>query len=200
MLYTVVGDNMNNTIYDKIEKLAYEIINYNEIKDYEIPDIDLYMDQVTSFMDSKLSDFKRNKDDIILSKTMINNYVKDKVVPSPNKKKYSKEHMMVLIWIYHLKQTLSINDIGKLMNFIYEKEKNNIDYTEIYNIFLELQKKSSKSFKMNLDDMFEAIKSNSKNFNDNEKLLLLVLELILNANLQKRLAEKIIDNCFSDSK
>ncbi|MFL0250408.1 DUF1836 domain-containing protein [Clostridium neuense] len=191
---------MNNTIYDKIEKLAYEIINYNEIKDYEIPDIDLYMDQVTSFMDSKLSDFKRNKDDIILSKTMINNYVKDKVVPSPNKKKYSKEHMMVLIWIYHLKQTLSINDIGKLMNFIYEKEKNNIDYTEIYNIFLELQKKSSKSFKMNLDDMFEAIKSNSKNFNDNEKLLLLVLELILNANLQKRLAEKIIDNCFSDSK
>lgn len=200
MLYTVVGDNMNNTIYDKIEKLADEIINYNEIKDYEIPDIDLYMDQVTSFMDSKLSDFKRNKDDIILSKTMINNYVKDKVVPSPNKKKYSKEHMMVLIWIYHLKQTLSINDIGKLMNFIYEKEKDNIDYTEIYNIFLELQKKSSKSFKMNLDDMFEAIKSNSKNFNDNEKLLLLVLELILNANLQKRLAEKIIDNCFSDSK
>lgn len=192
MLYTVVGDNM----YDDILKLADEIINYNEIKDYEIPDIDLYMDQVTSFMDNKLSSFKRNEDDIVLSKTMINNYAKDKVIPSPNKKKYSKKHMMILIWVYHLKQTLSINDIGKLMNFMSENEKDNINYTELYNSFLNIQKKSSKKLKVSLDDMLSSIKNAGSNFDDNEKLFLLVLELILSANLQKRLAEKIVDNCF----
>lgn len=195
MLYTVVGDNM----YDDILKLVDEITNYIEIKDYEIPDIDLYMDQVTSFMDNKLSSFKRNDDDLILSKTMINNYAKDKVIPPPNKKKYSKKHMMILIWVYHLKQTLSINDIGKLMNFI-GKEEDNINYTEMYNNFLAIQKKSSNNLKENFDGMLQSIESTNSNFDDDEKLFLLVLELISSANIQKRLAEKIIDNYFNDSK
>lgn len=195
MLYTVVGDNM----HDDILKLVDEITNYIEIKDYEIPDIDLYMDQVTSFMDNKLSSFKRNEDDLILSKTMINNYAKDKVIPPPNKKKYSKKHMMILIWVYHLKQTLSINDIGKLINFI-GKEDDNINYTEMYNNFLAIQKKSSDKLKANFDDMLHSIESTNSNFDGDEKLFLLVLELILSANMQKRLAEKIIDNYFNNSK
>lgn len=195
MLYTVVGDNM----YDDILKLVDEITNYIEIKDYEIPDIDLYMDQVTSFMDNKLSSFKRNENDLILSKTMINNYAKDKVIPPPNKKRYSKKHMMILIWVYHLKQTLSINDIGKLMNFI-GKEEDNINYTEMYNNFLDIQKKSSKDLKENFDGMLHSIENTNSDFDGNEKLFLLVLELILSANIQKRLAEKIIDNYFNDSK
>lgn len=195
MLYTVVGDNM----YDDILKLVDEITNYIEIKDYEIPDIDLYMDQVTSFMDNKLSSFKRNEDDLILSKTMINNYAKNKVIPPPNKKKYSKKHMMILIWVYHLKQTLSINDIGKLMNFL-GKEEDSINYIEMYNNFLDIQKKSSKNLKANFDDMLHSIESTNSNFDSNEKLFLLVLELISSANIQKRLAEKIIDNYFNNSK
>ncbi|KOF57583.1 hypothetical protein AGR56_14725 [Clostridium sp. DMHC 10] len=186
-------------MYDDILKLADEIANYIEIKDYEIPDIDLYMDQVTSFMNNKLSDFKRNNDDIILSKTMINNYAKNKVIPSPNKKKkYSKKHMMILIWVYHLKQTLSINDIGKLMNFMTVDEKNSINYTEIYNSFLDIQNKSSKNLKTDLEKMFQTIEGTNSNFDYDEKLFLLVLELILSANIQKRLAEKIIDNCFNN--
>lgn len=193
MLYTVVGDNM----HDDILKLVDEITNYIEIKDYEIPDIDLYMDQVTSFMDNKLSNFKRNEDDIILSKTMINNYAKNKVIPSPNKKKYSKNQMMILIWVYHLKQTLSINDIGKLMNFM-SKGEDSINCTKIYNSFLDIQKKSSKNLKENFNDMLNSIENTNSNFDDNEKLFLLVLELILSANIQKRLAEKIIDSYFNN--
>ena len=186
-------------MYDDILKLVDEITNYIEIKDYEIPDIDLYMDQVTSFMDKKLSSFKRNEDDLILSKTMINNYAKNKVIPPPNKKKYSKKHMMILIWVYHLKQTLSINDIGKLMGFL-GREEDNINYIEMYNNFLDIQKKSSNNLKANFDDMLHSIESTNSNFDGNEKLFLLVLELILSANIQKRLAEKIIDNYFNNSK
>lgn len=191
MLYTVVGDTMN----DDILKLAKSIINYNEIKDYEIPDIDLYMDQVTSFMDTKLKDFKRDENDIILTKTMINNYAKSNVIPSPIKKKYSKKHLMVLIWIYHLKQSLSITDIGKLMNFIINDKDEEIKYNEIYNNFLDIEKKSHEEFEVNLSEMLKNI---DDKYNSDEKLFLLVIELILSSNLQKRMAEKIIDNYFNN--
>ena len=64
----------------------------------DIPNIDLYMDQVTTFMEEQLSSTKRYEDDKILTKTMINNYAKNNLLPPPNKKKYSKEHLLVLIF------------------------------------------------------------------------------------------------------
>lgn len=190
MFYTILGDIMDKDIF----KLAEEIINYNEIKEYEIPDIDLYMDQVTSFMDSKLSNYKRSEEDIILTKTMINNYAKNKIIPSPNKKKYSKNHLMMLIWIYHLKQTLSINDIGKLMNFMNSDDQ--INFTDIYNNFLTIQKEACENLKLNLDNITKIIDSHNRAFDEKEKLFLLITHLISNANVQKRMAEKLIDKYF----
>ena len=51
-----------------------------------IPNIDLYMDQVTTFIETALFGYKRNKEDKILTKTMINNYAKAKIFPPPQKK------------------------------------------------------------------------------------------------------------------
>ena len=90
--------------------LIDESLNLKTIDISEIPDIDLYMDQVTTFMEDKLEKFKRTEEDKILTKTMINNYTKNEIIPSPKKKKYSKEHMMLLILTYHMKQTLSMGD------------------------------------------------------------------------------------------
>ena len=84
----------------------------------ELPNFDLYMDQVTTFMDEHLSDVKRYEDDKILTKTMINNYTKNDLLPPPVKKKYSKEHIYVLTFIYYLKNILSISDIQKLFKSI----------------------------------------------------------------------------------
>lgn len=81
----------------------------------EIPNIDLYMDQVTTFMENHLKDHKRSEDDKILTKTMINNYAKNDLLPSPEKKKYTKEHMLLLTLIYYFKNVMSINDIKKLL-------------------------------------------------------------------------------------
>ena len=85
-----------------------------EIED--IPNIDLYMDQVTTFMEKSLKCYKRSESDKILTKTMINNYAKAKIFPAPVKKKYSQTHLMLLIMIYHLKSILSIKDIGTLFH------------------------------------------------------------------------------------
>ncbi|HKL80515.1 MAG TPA: DUF1836 domain-containing protein, partial [Mobilitalea sp.] len=82
----------------------------------DIPNIDLYMDQVTTFMDKHLKSSKRYSEDKLLTKTMINNYTKNELLPPPNKKKYSKEHMFLLIFIYYFKNILSISDIQNIFN------------------------------------------------------------------------------------
>lgn len=75
----------------------------DHIRPSEIPNIVLYMDQVTSFMNDHLQSSRRFEDDKILTKTMINNYAKNKLLPPPIKKRYSKEHLFVLVFIYYMK-------------------------------------------------------------------------------------------------
>ena len=105
-----------NTFNEVIERYAAQIRTADVIEIADIPTIDLYMDQVTTFMDKGLARYKRNETDKILTKTMINNYTKAKIFPPPVKKKYSRTHLMLLIMIYHLKAILSIKDIGVLFH------------------------------------------------------------------------------------
>ena len=78
------------------------------------------MDQVTTFMDEHLSDVKRHEDDKILTKTMINNYTKNNLLPPPVKKNIQRS-IYVLTFIYYLKNILSISDIRKLLNPLTDK-------------------------------------------------------------------------------
>ena len=86
-----------------------------DLKADDIPDIDLYMDQVTTFMDSHLGGARRNETDKVLTKTMINNYAKNKLLPPPEKKKYSREHLILMLFIYYFKGFLSMQDIRFLL-------------------------------------------------------------------------------------
>ena len=76
---------------DLINSIIASLGRINTISLDEMPNIDLYMDQVTTFMDEHLSVAKRNADDKLLTKTMINNYTKNDLLPSPKKKKYTKD-------------------------------------------------------------------------------------------------------------
>ena len=106
---------MNKDNQEFVNSLLQRLAKLNYIKPGDVPNIDLYMDQVTTFMDEHLSDVKRYEDDKILTKTMINNYTKNDLLPPPVKKKYSKEFIYVLTFIYYLKNILSISDIQKLL-------------------------------------------------------------------------------------
>lgn len=126
---TIDMQNLLNSIMESLDRIEY-------IKPEDIPNIDLYMDQVTTFMDSKLRKTTRNPgDDKILTKTMINNYAKNDLLPPPEKKKYSKEHMLLLIFIYYLKGILSINDIQTLLKPITDqffKQNQEFSLQDIY--------------------------------------------------------------------
>jgi len=182
-------------------KILYDDVSRSEIIEIaDIPDIDLYMDQVTTFMETKLYPYKRNSDDKILTKTMINNYAKAKLFPHPVKKKYTKNHVMILIIIYHLKSMLSINDIGVLLNPITEELTKNPDskiLTEIYDCFVKMQKKGN-DFIENKHaltyDFFMDIEVSKEIKNRREfGALIYVLGFSIFSNLAKRISEDTID-------
>ena len=109
---TIDTNDILNSILESLSRIDY-------IHPEDIPNIDLYMDQVTTFMDTQLSSTKRYADDKILTKTMINNYAKNNLLPPPVKKKYSKDHLLLLIFIYYFKSILSIKDIENDVNTLH---------------------------------------------------------------------------------
>ena len=82
----------------------------------ELPSIPLYMDQVILYLKDSLRFFERDEDSSLLTSSMINNYVKNGVLPHPDKKKYGKEHLAALTAVCMLKQVLSIQDIKTLLS------------------------------------------------------------------------------------
>ena len=120
------------------------------IKPEDLPNIDLYMDQVTTFMDSQLEASKRYPEDKILTKTMINNYAKNNLIPPPEKKKYTKEHILCLIFIYYFKNILSISDIQRILNPITDKyfgtdKESSVGMTDIYSEVFSLESEETKN-------------------------------------------------------
>lgn len=120
---TIDTADLLNSIMESLDRMPY-------IKPSDIPSLDLYMDQLTTFMDGKLRQTSRYPDgDKILTKTMINNYAKNDLLPPPEKKKYSSEHIMMLVFIYYFKGILSINDIQELLKPISDQYfKNGREY------------------------------------------------------------------------
>lgn len=125
-----------------LRKVLASISKLNYINPDAIPDIPLYMDQVTTFMEEQLSSYKRFEDDKTLTKTMINNYAKNNLIPPPEKKKYSKKHMLLLIFIYYFKNFLSISDIQEIFKPISERffdTDSDIDLEYIYKYIFDLE-------------------------------------------------------------
>ncbi|MEG0856798.1 MAG: DUF1836 domain-containing protein, partial [Terrisporobacter sp.] len=125
----------------------------------DIPEIDLYMDQVIQLFESNLSSAKRSDDDKVLTKTMINNYSKGKLLMSVNNKKYSKEHLILMSIIYNLKGSLSINDIKSSVNKIVISNESEEKYNlrEVYECYLEQYNDDLIDVELSISEKLEAI-------------------------------------------
>ena len=190
---TIDKDDLLNSILASISRIDY-------VKSTDIPNIDLYMDQVTSFMEKELKSTKRYEDDKILTKTMINNYAKNDLLPPPVKKKYSKEHLMVLTFIYYFKSLLSISDIEKLLAPITEKffhAEDNIDIARIYDEVCESDKKRTHILQEDIKLAFEASRETFSNAEGEDKEILqffsFICMLSLDVYVKKLIIEKLID-------
>ena len=134
---------MNSATKQRLRKILEMMNGLDYIEPDKIPEIPLYMDQVTTFMESELAACKRYPEDKILTKTMINNYTKNDLLPPPDKKKYSKDHMILLIFIYYLKSFLSIGDIEKILRPLTEKYHEDSEagdgLSDIYQVIYETE-------------------------------------------------------------
>lgn len=196
---TINTNDLLNSILDSLSRIDY-------IHPGEIPNIDLYMDQVTTFMETQLSSTKRYEQDKILTKTMINNYAKNHLLPPPVKKKYSKEHLLVLIFIYYFKNLLSIHDIELLLKPLTEKyfqTSEDFDLSAVYKEVCQLEKSRITSVQEDIKNLWE---ESSRTYQDAPKedqeylqLFAFICSLSFDVYIKKTIIEKLIDS-FSDEK
>lgn len=101
------------------------------------PDIELYMDQVVAVMEKALEIYNKDgaEESKLITPSIINNYVKLKVIPAPNKKKYNREHLAYLVMICILKQTLAISSIAKIIESNLENKTIDKLYDDFCNIY-----------------------------------------------------------------
>lgn len=186
-----------------VKNLIKEVTLTEEINLSDIPCVDLYMDQVTTFFEGKLNSLKRNKEDKILTKTMINNYTKAKLLMPVKNKKYTKHHIILLTLIYNLKQTMSISDICAIISPLLKETdrslKNAVKVDDLYSAFLDVKRQGAVSFEENFAMELKNIKEKYED-NELEQVLLTVLMLTNEANIHKRMAEKILDNFLMNTK
>lgn len=172
----------------------------------DFPEIDLYMDQVIQLFENKLSYTKRNEEDKILTKTMINNYAKGNLLMKIKNKKYTKEHMILIGLIYNLKGAVSLTDIKTMFDPIIESFSKDEDYPlySIYEAFLKIYDSNLENLSTSSKDIYNHVQELIKNINgklDNfEEKFLLVCAYVSMSNLYRRMSEKIIDECFSELK
>lgn len=192
---------MKQSIVDLLEKL--KSIDY--VKPEAIPNIDLYMDQVTSFIDEQLADSKRYDGDKLLTKTMINNYTKNNLLPPPTKKKYSKDHVLTLILIYYFKNILSISDIQSILEPITDKYFGNKDglnmedvYTEIFSLEAEEAAKLLKDF----SKKYSSARQTFSDFPEEDQQYLhtfaFICQLSFDVYIKRMLIHKIIDDVIAE--
>ncbi len=143
---------------------AFSDLDYVHPED--IPNIDLYVDQVTTFIDSQLESVKRTEDEKVLTKTMINNYTKNHVLPSPDKKKYSKDHVLTLILIYYLKSFLSIKDIQAILEPVTEKYFGTESALSFYDLYEELVTLGNNQSKALIKDVIAKYSATQEAFSD----------------------------------
>lgn len=196
--------NKNITRRKKLLQIATSL---SYIDPDDIPEIDLYMDQLTTFMEDKLNANKRSDDDKTMTKTMINNYTKNNLLPPPVKKKYSREHLLLLVFIYYFKNILSIKDIETVLAPLTEKyfpDGSSFELADIYKEVCKIEKEQLDSIKENVTATYEKSAETFTHLADGEDKEILqqfafICSLSFDVYIKKMIIERIIDDLSSKS-
>lgn len=188
-----LNDERLSDILKRLDSISY-------IKLEKIPEIDLYMDQVTSFMEEHLKKVKRSPEDKALTKTMINNYAKNNLLPPPIRKKYTKEHILLLLFIYYYKSLFSFNDIEQLLRPITEQHfggEADLSLGRIYQEVFDLEADQMDRLKEDIQAKFEASRATFQDAEGEDReylqLFAFISELSFDIYMKKQMVEMMID-------
>ena len=189
-----------NDIPSVIEEVFKRYTDGSYIKASMLPDLDLYVDQITTFLTRHLAKTIRFEDDKIMTKTMINNYTKNHLLPPPDKKKYSRDHILLMIFIYYFNNFLPISYIKTILGPLTDKyfHKNadlNLEaiYTTLFSkedtFVQEVLENVMKQFHMSADLFPDAPKADQASLREFTFICMLSLDIYL----KKQLIEAILD-------
>ena len=185
---------------ERLEDLLKSLDTLGHIDVKDIPNIDLYMDQVTTFMESNLGTMKRYDDDKILTKTMINNYAKNNLLPSPVKKKYTQEHIILLVFIYYFKNLLNFTDIETILSYITQNHfgEEHLSLADVYTEVFTLEHQQMQNLKDDVREKFAYAEKSFQNVEDEAtkkdlQLFSFICELAFDVYLKKRMIEQLTD-------
>ncbi|KFM98913.1 DUF1836 domain-containing protein [Bacillus clarus] len=181
---------------ENINKLIETLHLEKNITLEDIPNVDLYVDQVVQLFENNFGDTTRTADEKVLTKTMINNYAKGKLFIPIKNKKYSKEHMILISLIYQLKGALSINDIKSSLENINEKllTADAFELNTLYKNYLSLTESNVETFKKDVDNRVAEVKATSSLEDQEMEKFLLLTSFVSMSNMYRRLAEKLVDD------
>lgn len=186
-------NDMLNSILASLSRIDY-------VRPKNIPNIGLYMDQVTTFMEEQFRSTRRHEEDKILTKTMINNYAKNHLLPPPVKKKYSKEHVLIMIFIYYFKNFLSIKDIETVLAPITEKyfdTDEDLQLLQIYEEICQLEKSRIESLQKDISGSYQSAMEAFADIPEEDREYLQLFAFICNLSfdvyVKKQIIEKLID-------
>ncbi|MGI6083981.1 MAG: DUF1836 domain-containing protein [Acetivibrionales bacterium] len=172
---------------------ANELENHSMPNWDSLPDIDLYMDQVITYLEKQLAIFSKSEDEKLITPAMINNYVKNGIIPRPLNKKYTRKHMAYLLSVLSLKNILSLMDITRLISHEKKEQLKNTLFDELNSIQDEAFKATSIKLKKSLE------KFDDENTDEDyeERLSLLALKFSMEANANRITAKKILEEIMS---
>lgn len=177
---------------EEMETLLSSMVKQNKLEPEQIPELDLYIDQILMLFEDKLGENRRHEKDKILTKSMVNNYSKEKMIRPMRGKKYTREQILQILMICNLKNILSIGDIKQVMTILMEEEISTDGLEEIF--------KQNQMNHLYLKEGIDLIVSNmEKNYPDKMDMMDMASMLLGLASISsycKRTSEAIIDRFF----
>ena len=174
-----------------VQEMIERLVLCQPIEYKELPSISLYMDQVITFLEERLRSAVGEEEEKSPTKTMINHYTKLGILPPPEKKKYSREHLLLLILMWRMKPVMNISDIGIFTSQFLERLSLEEEQKTFYETFLKMEREMRTSLYAGIEQQFAQVKKDLGQ-QEGEAALMYALLLADHAAEEKRLAELIL--------
>lgn len=173
----------------------------------EMPEVELYMDQVVSLLNKELAVYKEKEQDVF-TKSMVSNYVKHKVLPKPENKKYNKEHMVILNMIFQLKSIFQMDEMKVLFKSFVENHESILeeqyDMEGLYDSLLRSRDKEILQITNHIHEDIEYVKAVMEEMgtsdDDAHEIMGVILILAIQSNAYRLMARKLLNEYFIDNK